>query len=147
MCENLCEESKLKLIPVVIIVAALLSGLVIFSNTSAGLFVLFAAALGIAFLTLITTGILVALCGFRRGLGEPATGRSSVACFVIRCFAPIILITALISVILALLVIEGAFAAFSPLVNAILGIIFAIIFSTMLVYFTGMFLQITERRD
>lgn len=143
----MCEDNKLRLIPVVIIVAALFSGLIIFSNTPAGLFILFAAALGIAFFILLTTGILAAVCGFQRTSGEPCHNRSSVSCFVIRCFGPIILITAVISVILALLVIEGAFAAFSPLINAILGIIYALIFSTMLVFFTGMFLTIIEKQD
>ena len=143
----MCEDNKLRLIPVVIIVAALFSGLVIFSNTPAGLFILFAAALGIAFLILLTTGVLAALCGFRRTLGEPCNNRSSITCFVIRCFGPIVLISAIISVIFALLVIEGAFAAFSGLINAILGIIYAIIFSIMLVYFTGMFLQILDIQD
>jgi hypothetical protein len=143
----MCEDSKLKLIPVVIIVAAVLSGLIIFSNTPAGLFIVFAAALGIAFLILIVTGVLAAVCGFQRALGESCHNRSSVTCFILRCFGPIILITAVISVVLALLVIEGAFAAFSPLINAILGIIFALIFSTMLVFFTGMFLTILDKQD
>jgi hypothetical protein len=143
----MCEDSKLKLIPVVIIVAAVLSGLIIFSNTPAGLFIAFAAALGIAFLILIVTGVLAAVCGFQRALGESCHNRSSVTCFILRCFGPIILITAVISVVLALLVIEGAFAAFSPLINAILGIIFALIFSTMLVFFTGMFLTIIDKEN
>jgi hypothetical protein len=143
----MCEDTKLKLIPVVIIVAAVLSGLVIFANTPAGLFILFAAALGIAFVILIVTGIIAAACGFRRTLGEPCNSRSSITCFLIRCYGPIILITSVISVIAALLVIEGAFALFSGLINAILGIVFAIIFSIMLVYFAGMFLNIIERQD
>jgi hypothetical protein len=143
----MCEDTKIKLIPVVIIVAAVIAGLVIFQNTPAGLFILFAAALGIAFITLVVTGVITALCGFRRTLGEPCNNRSSVTCFIIRCYGPIILISAIISVIFALLVIEGAFVAFSGLINAILGIIYAIIFSTMLVYFTGMFLNIIEIQD
>jgi hypothetical protein len=65
----------------------------------------------------------------------------------VRCFGPVILITAEISVILSLLVIEGAFSAFSGLINAILGIIFALIFSTMFVFFTGMFLTIIEKQQ
>lgn len=143
----MCEDSKLKLIPVVIIVAAIFSGLVLYSNSvPGGLFALFAAALGIAFLTLIITGVIAALCGFRRELGEPCNNRSSITCFIIRCFGPIVLISAVISVIFALLVIEGAFALFSGLINAILGIIYAIVFSTMLVYFTGMFMQMIDRR-
>lgn len=143
----MCEDSKLRLIPVVIIVAAIFSGLVIFSNPPGGLFTLFAAALGIAFFILLTTGVLAALCGFRRTLGEPCNNRTSITCFIIRCIGPIVLFSAIISVIFALLVIEGAFAAFSGLINAILGIIYAIIFSTMLVYFTGMFLQMIDSRD
>jgi hypothetical protein len=92
----MCEDNKLKLIPVVIIVPAALSGLIIFSNTPEGLFIAFAAALGIAFLILITTGVLAAVCGFQRALGESCHNRSSISRFILRCFGPIILITALI---------------------------------------------------
>ena len=143
----MCEDNKLRLIPIVIIVAALLSGLIIFSNTPAGLFVAFSAGLYIAFFILIVTGILAAVCGFQRTLGEPCHNRSSITCFIIRRFGQVILITAEFSVILSLLVIEGAFSAFSGLINAILGIIFALIFSTMLVFFIGMFLTIIEKQQ
>jgi hypothetical protein len=57
----MCEDNKLKLIPIVIIVAALLSGLIILSYTPAGLFVAFAAGLGTALFILIVTGHLTSL--------------------------------------------------------------------------------------
>lgn len=148
----MCRDLKLRLIPVVIIVAAVFAGLIIFTNTPEGLFVFFAAALGIAFSILVVTGILAAICGLqqRKCLKDPGDhdhDRPSPTCFAVRCFGTIILITALIAIIASLLVIEGAFAAFAPIVNAILGIIFAIIFSTMLVYFTGLFTTIIRISD
>lgn len=144
----MCRDLRLRLIPIIILVAGLLSGLVIFANTPEGLFILFSAALGISFLILLTTGVLAAVCGFQRIRSESSChDHSSLTCFVLRCLGPTVLIAALISVILSLLVIEGAFALFTGLVNAILGIIFALIFSTMLVYFTSMFFTILNRDD
>lgn len=145
----MCKDLKLRLIPVIIIVAGVLSGLIIASNTPGGLFIFFAAALGVAFLTLCITGILAAICGLQRMHSEPCHDHSSLTCYVLRCLGPTVLITALISVIAALLVIEGVFtlAIFAGLVNAILGVIFALIFSTMLVYFTSMFVTILNKND
>lgn len=143
----MCRDLKLKLIPVIIIVAALFSGLIIYQNTTNGLFILFAAALGVSFIILIATSILSAICGFKRTHSETCHEHSSLTCFILSCLGPTVLITALISVIISLLVIEGAFAAFSGLINAILGIVFALIFSTMLVFFTSTFLTILDNND
>lgn len=145
----MCRDMKLRLIPVIIIVAGVLSGLIIASNTATGLSIIFAAALGIAFLTLCVTGILAAVCGLKRMRSEPCHDNLSLTCYVLRCLGPTVLVTALISVIASLLVIEGVFslAIFAGLVNSILGVIFALIFSTMLVYFTSMFVTILNKND
>ena len=143
----MCKNSRLKLLPAVMIAAALLSVLIIFSNTSEGLFIVFAAALGMAFLVLAATGLLSAVCGLQRSLGEPCHSRTSVTCLVIRYFGPTVLCTAAVSVLFALPVLEGAFAVFPPLLNSILGVLYALVFSTMLVFFTGMFAAIIKKLD
>lgn len=130
----MCHENHLCLIPVVILIAALLAGLVIaFASTPAALF---PYALATALTILVITGIIVAVCGFLRCSSETC----NVTCSAICCLAPVILVTAMLSIVLALIAIAGF--SVTPAVNLALGVIYSLIFSTMLVYFVDLFLEI-----
>ena len=136
----MCEENRLRLIPVVILIAALIAGLIIAFVPTPG--AVFPYALLVSLGVLLTTAVITAVCGFRRTLGENDSSRCTATCVVLRCLGPIILITAFLSIVLALIVIAGF--SITPLINAILGIIYALIFSTMLVYFVDLFLELLD---
>lgn len=136
----MCEENRLRLIPVVILIAALIAGLIIAFVPKPG--AVFPFALIVALGVLLTTAVITAVCGFRRTLGESDNNHCTATCVVLRCLGPVILIAAFLSIVFALIAISGF--SITPLINAILGIIYALIFSTMLVYFVDLFLELLD---
>ena len=128
-----CLENNLRLLPLVILFAALLAGLTIaFASTPAALF---PYALAVALAMLLTTGVLIAVCAFRRESEETCSS----VCAAVHCLAPVVMVTALLAIGLALIVIAGF--SVTPTVNLVLGVVYALIFSTMSVYFVDMFLE------
>lgn len=129
----MCLENHLRLLPLIILFAALLAGLTIaFASAPAALFPF---ALAVATAVLIATALVAAACGLRRN----TEGTCRYACAAVQCLAPTIIGTSTLAIGLALVVIAGF--SVSPLINAILGGIYALIFSAMLVYFGDMFLE------
>lgn len=129
----MCLGKNLWLLPLVILFAALLAGLTIaFASTPA---LLFPYALAVALGMLLVTGVLIAVCAFHRESME----KCSYVCAAVHCLAPVVMVAALLAIGLALVAIAGF--SVTPTVNLVLGIIYALIFSTMSVYFVDMFLE------
>ena len=136
----MCETIRRKLIPIVILVAALIAGLIIAFVPAPG--AVFPFALIVSLGILLTTAVITAVCGLRRTLGDSSDSHCTATCAILRCLGPVILISAFLSVVLALIAIAGL--SITPLINVILGIIYALIFSAMLVYFTDLFLELLD---
>jgi hypothetical protein len=136
----MCASSHLRLIPVAMLLAAAMAGLIIFSNTAAGLMYLAAAGLVVALLIFIATGVLSALAGFRRGAVDTAALRVNSTGAAIRFYGPIVLISAAVTIILAMLQLAGAFLAFPVGVVIGFGVVAALAFAIMLVYALAMFI-------
>lgn len=136
----MCASSHLRLIPVALLLTAALSGFIINSSTPEGLMYIAAAAIFVALFIFITTGILSALVGFRRGAGETSVMCPNHTGAAIRFYGPIVLISAVVTIIIALLQLAGAFLPFAPEVVIVIGVIAALAFSIMIVYATAMFI-------
>lgn len=129
---SVCLENHLRLLPLIILFAALLAGLTIaFASAPAALF---PYALAVATAVLVTTAIIAGVCGLRRATENICRS----ACAAVHCLAPITIGTAILAIGLALVAIAGF--SVSPTVNIILGSLYALLFSAMLVYFGDMFL-------
>lgn len=129
----MCLENHLRLLPLIILFAALLAGLTIaFAATPAALF---PYALAVAAAVLLLTAAIAAVCGLQRRTESTCCS----ACAAVHCLAPTVVGTAIFSIGLALVAIAGF--SVSPAVNIALGSIYALIFSAMLVYFGDMVLS------
>lgn len=140
----MCQD-RFKLIPVVILVAALIASLIIIFGSGAATFtVLFTVAFVLGLAIIITVGLLAALCGFHRAIGD-CSGRMNVTCRTIRCLGPIALIAAALTVIFALIALGGVLLVATA--DLVIGIILTIVGSTALVYFVAIFLDIIHGDD
>ena len=144
----MCEEEKLKLIPVVILIAALIAGLLLaFPCTSfIPVYVLgFCSALMILLLTAV--GILI--CGLLGGGPDFEEGRRErlrVTCSALRCFGPVILLAAAGTMIISTIALGTIFPiAFAPILAIIIGSLAALLSTITLVYFIGMICFILDR--
>jgi hypothetical protein len=138
----MCDGAKLRLLPVIIMLAALISGLVIYSYTpgalAAGALAASAAgALFVSAMVFLTACVICALCGFRRtaGLGDDR-GTGAAVC-AMRVYAPAVLINSLAACVLSLIALAGAFALLPQAAGAAAVVALSLALSAALVYFAA----------
>lgn len=145
----MCTENRLKLIPVVIIIAAIVLAL-IFSFVNFAVFIpartIYPYSLAGSLLILLLTGVFIFICGLHNACSE----KFPLSCRALRCFGPVILFAATGSIILSSIGAAGLDFSTVPGFGAILNIIYAVIatlfFTTTIVYFVGMLYEILTAR-
>jgi hypothetical protein len=150
----MCEDNKLKLIPVVIIVAALVSAL-LFSFVNFAVFIpaftVYPYSLGSSLFIILTTAVFAFICGLRRHSDEHCGDCFESSCGAIACFGPVVLFAAAGSFIISALGAAGldfsTVPVFGAILNMIFGIIAAVFFSATIVYFIGMILAMIRRHN
>jgi len=142
----MCTENKLKLIPIVIIIAALVSAL-LFSFVNFAVFIpaftVYPYSLGASLFIILTTAIFAFICGLRRDCDD-CGDRPGTSCRSVSCYAPVVLFAAAGSLILSSLGAAGL--DFSTIPNMVFGVIAALFFATTIVFFIAMALGFIRRR-
>ena len=146
-----CRDNKLRLIPVVLIITALVSFLV-FSFVNFAVFVpaftIYPFSLVTSFVILLVTAVFAFICAFH---GYNVDECKIKACGLLKCYGPIVLIAATGSLILSFIGIAGVDFSTIPTLGAILNIIFGVIsalfFSTTIVYFVAMVFAFISHRN
>jgi hypothetical protein len=148
----MCTENKLKLIPIVIIIAALVSAL-LFSFVNFAVFIpaftVYPYSLGASLFIILTTAIFAFICGLRRDCDD-CGDRPGTSCRSVSCYAPVVLFAAAGSLILSSLGAAGldfsTIPVFGAILNMVFGVIAALFFATTIVFFIAMALGFIRRR-
>lgn len=144
----MCEEEKLKLIPVVILITALIAGLLLAFPAISFTVVNILWFVG-ALTLMVVTSVGILTCGLLGGGPEYEEGRRErlrVTCAALRCFGPVILTASAGTLIFSLIGLGTRFPIFIATVATIILIsLTALFFTIALVYFIGMICFILER--
>ena len=144
----MCEEEKLKLIPVVILITALIAGLLL-AFPPISFFVVYILLFAAALTLTTVTAVVILICGLIDGDSEFEEGRRErrrITCTALRCFGPVILSGGAGTLIFSLIGIGTWFPiCIAAVVNIIIGSLAALFSTITLVYFIGMICFILER--